>query len=60
MFKALGLVVSLYSAWAVLDGRVYAKHRWGGRYIVRSEEPQYFWVVVAIYAGLSVALMTVF
>lgn len=60
MFKALGLVVAAYTLWAAVDGKVYAKHRWSGRYIVRSEEPRYFWVVIAIYGGLAVALLTVF
>jgi hypothetical protein len=60
MFKALGLVVVLYTAWAAFDGKVYAKHRWSGRHILKSEEPRYFWAVIAIYGVLGIALMTVF
>ena len=62
MFKALGILVALYTLWAAFDGKVYAKQSGlrGGRYIVRTEEPRYFWVVIAIYGGLSVALLTVF
>lgn len=62
MFKALGIVVAAYTLWAALNGKVYARAaNWrGGRYIHKAEEPRYYWVVVAIYAGLSVALMTVF
>ena len=62
MFKALGLVVALYTLWAAIDGKVYAKQSGlrGGRHIVKADEPRYFWAVIAIYAGLSVALLTVF
>ncbi|HJS37479.1 MAG TPA: hypothetical protein VJ789_05040 [Burkholderiales bacterium] len=62
VFKALGILVALYALWAAYDGRVYAKQSGlrGGRYIVRSEEPGYFWTVIAIYGGLGIALMTVF
>ena len=62
MFKALGVVVALYTLWAAYEGRVYAKQSGlrGGRYIVRADEPRYFWVVIAIYGGLAVALLTVF
>jgi len=60
MFKALGIVVAAYTLWAAVGGKVYAKDGWSGRYIVKAEEPRYFWTVIAIYAGLSVALLTVF
>lgn len=62
MFKALGLIVAAYTLWAAFDGKVYAKAAGlaGGRYIVKADEPRYFWVVIAIYGALSVALMTVF
>jgi hypothetical protein len=62
MFKVLGLLVAAYTLWAAIDGKVYAKAAGlaGGRYIARSEEPGYFWVVIAIYGALSIALVTVF
>jgi hypothetical protein len=63
VFKALGILVALYTLWAAYDGKVYAKAgglRVGGRYIVKAEEPRYFWVVIAIYGGLAVALLAVF
>jgi hypothetical protein len=62
VFKALGLVVAAYTLWAAVDGKVYAKQSGlrGGRHVHKTEEPRYFWVVIAIYAGLSVALLTVF
>lgn len=62
MFKLLGIIVAAYTLWAAFDGKVYAKS--GGlrsaRVITRGNEPRYFWVVIAVYGGLSIALMTVF
>lgn len=62
MFKLLGILLAAYTLWAAFDGKVYAKS--GGlrlaRMITKENEPRYFWVVIAIYGGLSIALMTVF
>ncbi len=60
MFKMLGILVALYTAYAVSKGEVYAKSGPWGRTVSRADSPEYFWVVIAIYAGLSVALITVF
>jgi type IV secretory pathway component VirB8 len=62
MFKALGIVVALYTLWSAVDGKVYARAgNWqGGRYIVKADELRYFWTVIVIYGVLSVALLTVF
>ena len=60
LFKALGVVLAIYTAHAAFRGEVYARSGWKGRTIERMEEPRYFWVVIAIYFGLSVALLTVF
>jgi hypothetical protein len=60
LFKALGVVLALYTAYAAFRGEVYARARWSGGAVERAEEPRYFWVVIAIYFGLSVALLTVF
>jgi hypothetical protein len=56
----LGILVALYTAYAVINGEVYAKSGPWGRTVSRVDSPQYFWVVIVIYAGLSVALLTVF
>jgi hypothetical protein len=60
MFKGLGILVAAYTLWAIIDGKVYAKSGVWGRHIVKADEPRYYWVVIVIYAGLSVALVTVF
>lgn len=60
MFKLLGLIVAIYTAYAASQGEVYAKHRAWGRWIRRNEEPGYFWVVIGIYALLALALIFIF
>jgi len=60
VFQALGVLVALYTAYAALSGEVYTKSGPGGRVVSRAESPEYFWVVIAVYAALGVALLTVF
>jgi uncharacterized BrkB/YihY/UPF0761 family membrane protein len=60
MFKLIGVLLALYTAYAAAQGEVYAKSRAWGRHIQRANEPRYFWVVIAIYALLALALLTVF
>ena len=57
MFKLLGALLACYVAYAVLSGEVLAKAGAGSRSVQRSESPAYFWLVVFIYAGLSLALI---
>lgn len=60
MFRALGLLVGLYTLYSVFRGEVYAKSGIWGRRVSRADSPEYFWVVVVIYAGLALALVTIF
>jgi hypothetical protein len=60
VFKVLGLLVALYTVYAALTGAVYVKSGPGGRVVSRDQSPEYFWIVLVLYAGLSVALLTVF
>ena len=60
MFKMLGLILGLYTLYAVVTGEVYAKSGTWGRTVSRAESPEYFWVVIFIYASLALALATVF
>ena len=60
MFKMLGILVGLYTLYAAMNGKVYAKSGAWGRTVSRVDSPEYFWVVIAIYVGLSVALIAIF
>lgn len=60
MFKFLGALLALYTLYAVARGEVVAKAGPGARTVVREESPRYFWSVVAIYAGLALALAFLF
>jgi len=60
MFKVIGFLLAAYVGYSVISGRVVAKAGSGSREVFREDSPGYYWVVVAIYAGLSVALVTVF
>jgi hypothetical protein len=60
MFKLLGILAGLYTLSAAFKGEVYAKTGAWGRTISKDQSPEYFWIVIAIYAGLSLALVTIF
>jgi len=60
MFKAIGVVVALYAVYAAITGKVYAKAGTTGRTVSREDSPEYFWIVIAVYFGLSLALLLVF
>lgn len=60
LFKLLGGLVLAYAALSAMQGSVYARHRAWGRRIERDAEPGWFWSVIVIYAGLGIALLTVF
>jgi hypothetical protein len=59
-FKVLGILAALYTAYAAISGKVYVKSGAGGKTVTRAESPREFWVSIGIYAGLSIALLTVF
>jgi hypothetical protein len=60
MFKVLGVLLAGYTIYAAVRGEVYAKAGPGARRVARNESAGYFWVVIVIYSGLSLALLTVF
>lgn len=60
MFKLIGAALAVYVCYAIVNGSVYAKSGISGRNIAREDSPRYFWSVIAIYAVLSLALVTVF
>lgn len=59
-FVLIGFLLAAYVAVAALRGEVWVTHRASARCVRRSREPVYFWVCIAIYVGLAVALVTVF
>jgi hypothetical protein len=60
VFKILGILVCVYTVYAAVSGRVFAKSGAWGRTVSRQESPEYFWIVIVIYACLGVALGTMF
>ena len=60
MFKAIGVLVALYAAYAAVKGQVYARSGVWGRTISRAQSPEYFWMVILAYFGLAIVLLTVF
>jgi len=60
LFQALGAALAVYVLYAVYSGTVHAKDRWKSKAIYKEDSPREFWTVIAIYAGLSLALCFVF
>lgn len=60
MFKLLGLLVGLYTLYAIVTGEVYARSGVWGKRVLRAQSPEYFWVMIVIYGILAIALVTVF
>jgi hypothetical protein len=48
MFKLVGVLVALYTLYAVFKGEVYAKSGLSGRSVSKATPPRYFWVVITI------------
>lgn len=60
MFKGLGVLVLIYTLYAISQGEVFAKSGAWGKTISRKESPGYFWAVITVYILLGVALLTIF
>jgi hypothetical protein len=60
MFRLIGALLVLYTLFAAINGEVYAKSGVWGRTIRKADEPTYFWIVIGIYAALSIALFVIF
>jgi len=60
MFKGLGILLAIYTAYAISQGEVFAKSGAWGNTISKTESPKYFWAVIAVYVLLAIALVTVF
>jgi hypothetical protein len=57
MFPLIGIALALYTLAAAVTGRVWAKAGPGGKIVSRAASPEYFWIVILIYAALSLALI---
>ena len=55
LFQGIGVLLFIYSGISLLSGEVYAKDKWSGRTVKRSEEPLYYWTIIVIYFGLATA-----
>ena len=60
MFKILGIIVGLYTLYAVVTGQVIARSGALGKRYFRDETPRTFWTVIVVYTLLTIALLTVF
>lgn len=60
LFKGLGILMGLYTIYAAVQGEVYAKSGIHWACVTQADNPYYFRMVIAIYAGLSLALVFLF
>lgn len=60
MFKLLGTLVVIYTAYAVIRGEVFAKAGAWGKTIYRDENTREFWITIVIYSALAAALIFYF
>jgi hypothetical protein len=60
LFKLLGAALAIYTIHSFLRGEVYARSFALGKRVFKKDDPNYFLTVIAIYAVLSVVLMTLF
>ncbi|MGH8050164.1 MAG: hypothetical protein ACREPB_05840 [Arenimonas sp.] len=60
MFKGLGILLAIYTLYAISQGEVFAKSGVWGNTISKVDSPNYFWAVITVYTLLSIALITVF
>lgn len=60
MYKALGVLVAIYTIYAIARGEVFAKSGLRGNSISKTDSPKNFLMVVAVYVLLSTALIMVF
>ena len=60
VFKGIGVLIFMYSLYAIYAGEVYAKDKWSGRTIRKADEPKYYWGVIVTYFVLSFACYFLF
>lgn len=60
LFVALSVPLAAYVVYAAAIGEVWVTQGPFPRRVTRGQEPVYFWTCVTIYAGLAIALATIF
>jgi hypothetical protein len=60
LFQILAVAVALYTLHAALAGEVFARSGVWGKTLSRADSPVEFWMTIVIYAGLAIAMATVF
>jgi len=60
MFAILAIPLVIYVFYAVATGEVWVKSGPGARLVTRTDAPVYFWICTMIYAGLALAMATIF
>lgn len=60
LFKGIGILVFIYTVYCLFTGEVYAKDGASGRTVIKADEPGYFWTIMVIYLGLSIAVFFFF
>ncbi len=60
VFKLLGAVLLIYTIHSFLRGEIYARSFAWGKVVYKKDDPKYFMTVIAVYAVLSIVLMTLF
>jgi hypothetical protein len=59
-FEIVGVCLFVYCLLCLFSGEVYAKDKWSGRTVLRSEQPVYFFVVIGCYLTMAAACFFVF
>jgi hypothetical protein len=60
IFGLLAALLAIYVAYAAIIGEVWVHQGPFARRVVRAENPVRFWVSMTIYAGLALAMATIF
>ena len=60
IFRLLGVLLGLYVAYGLAHGEVYARSGVWGRTFYRDQDAWRYWSTIAIYCGLTVALLFYF
>jgi hypothetical protein len=60
MFKLLGIFLSCYVVYGLVNGRVYGRYRAGGRMFYREADSWLYWSTLVVYSLLAIVLILFF